>query len=350
MSPSFVTIDNTPDIDFAADFNPAPTKQAKNVITTQNQRTLLLAPPSIAAQGTSALPTFDRDTTDLQMLDRLHAGLVTLPAATYDLVLLLTGDDGARHAEASGLISRGVFASLVDSMRPGASLRTQDGRFDPAESREAVLAGLVENAGGYEKVEEEEVVVPLRFGKKKTAAPVNGSNGNGDVHSSAGPAVDKVMIDVAGKPETLDMVPPAVKPVAGVGFDFGDDLDDDDELIDEDELMTEEDLNRPVQMPPECKPEPGKKRRACKDCTCGLAERMEAQDKARRAKADKDLNTLKLKSEDLNELDFTVQGKTGSCGSCSLGDAFRCSDCPYIGLPPFKPGEEVTILNNVAQF
>ncbi|KKY33660.1 putative fe-s cluster assembly protein dre2 [Diaporthe ampelina] len=354
MSPSLVTIDNTPDIDFAADFNPAPTKQTRNGIsstTTAQNRTLLLAPPSIAAQGTSALPALDRDTTDLQMLDRLYAGLVTLPAATYDLVLLLTDTDGARHAEASGLLSRGVFASLVDAMRPGASLRTQDGRFDASESREAVLAGLVEKDGGYEKVEEEEVVVPLRFGKKKTT-PVEQQkniNGNGDVHSSAGPAVDKVTIDVAGKPKTLDMVPPAVKPVAGVGFDFGDDLDD-DELIDEDELMTEEDFNRPVQMPPECKPEPGKKRRACKDCTCGLAERIEAQDKARRAKADKDLNTLKLKSEDLNELDFTVQGKTGSCGSCSLGDAFRCSDCPYIGLPPFKPGEEVTILNNVAQF
>lgn len=258
MSPSFVTIDNTPDIDFGADFNPAPTKQAKNGITstttTTQNRTLLLAPPSIAAQGTSALPTFDRDTTDLQMLDRLFAGLVTLPAATYDLVLLLTDTDGARHAEASALLSRGVFASLVDAMRPGASLRTQDGRFDASESREAVLAGLVAKDGGYEKVEEEEVVVPLRFGKKKTTPAVEQqqktTNGNGDAHSSAGPAVDKVTIDVAGKPETLDMVPPAVKPVAGVGFDFGDDFDDDDddELIDEDELMTEEDFNRPVQM------------------------------------------------------------------------------------------------------
>jgi len=29
---------------------------------------------------------------------------------------------------------------------------------------------------------------------------------------------------------------------------------------------------------------------------------------------------------------------------------FNPPQCPYIGLPPFKPGEEVQILNNVAQF
>ena len=78
---------------------------------------------------------------------------------------------------------------------------------------------------------------------------------------------------------------------------------------------------------PDCRPEPGRKRRACKDCTCGLAERLQAKDKARREKADKDLQSLVLKSEDLSELDFTVTGKTGSCGNCSLGDAFRCADC-----------------------
>lgn len=98
----------------------------------------------------------------------------------------------------------------------------------------------------------------------------------------------------------------------------------------------------------ECKPN-GKRRRACKDCSCGLKERIEAEDAEKRTTADKNLQTMRLGADDLNELDFTVQGKVGSCGNCALGDAFRCDGCPYIGLPAFKPGEEVRLLNNDIQ-
>ncbi|EAQ85785.1 hypothetical protein CHGG_07038 [Chaetomium globosum CBS 148.51] len=359
-----------PGLDLTPDFHPPTTTTTTTNNAPPQQRTLLLAPPTLATHGEARLATlftttYPRATTDLQMLDRLAAGLVTLPATTYDLVLVLTDPDGSRRAEAAALLAdRAVWARLVPAVRAGGRVASEEGGGEGTEflgdqrvGREAVLAGLVAGGvGGFVKPEyAEEEAVPLRFGKKKAAAAAAAAV------SSAGPAVGTVKVATAtsaGKKEEVGMVPPAVAAAAaapaGVGFvDFSDDLDldveDDEDVIDEETLLTEEDLWRPIQQPPECQPQPGKKRRACKDCTCGLASRMEAEDKARRAKADSDLNTLKLKSEDLNELDFTVQGKTGSCGSCYLGDAFRCSDCPYIGLPAFKPGEEVKIVNNAIQ-
>ncbi|KAH8840604.1 electron carrier [Pyricularia oryzae] len=326
MSPATVTIDTTPDFSNGG----AP------------HSTLLLAPPAMAAQQdamaaalTDAAPLGSRP--ELYMLDRLAAGLTNLAPAAYDLVLVLASG-------ADPLLSRrDVFARIADAMKPGAKLRSRDGSpLDAAIAKEAILAGLVESAeGAYEKPAEEVAAVPLKFLKKK-----NKGEGGGPVQSPAA-ATQPTAPAPAAAAKSL--------PNGVVMVDLNDDFDvSDDEMIDEDELMTEEDLMRPIQQPPECAPKPGKKRRACKDCTCGLAERLEAQDKARRDKADKQLQEkaatpFKLASEDLNELDFTVQGKTGSCGSCALGDAFRCADCPYIGLPAFKPGEEVTILNNVAQ-
>ncbi|RDW61055.1 putative Fe-S cluster assembly protein dre2 [Coleophoma cylindrospora] len=344
MAPSVMMLDND------SDFNPVlpPAKSAS-----PSTRTLLLAPPSIASHEDNlrnVLAAYDRAATDLQMLDRLSAGLVTLPDATYDLILVLTDADGTRR-ESSQLLTRDVFGRIVRALKFGGKLQAQDGTFGQTvgsdELREAILAGLVTQGDGMVKPDSAaSQAVPLRFGRKKDTTAV----------SNAGPPAPTATVPVNGKRKSVDMTD---NQPSGVGFvDFSDDFgepiitgedDDDDELIDEDTLLTEEDLRRPVNIPPECAPRVGKRRRACKDCTCGLAEKIAAEDAAKRADADAQLQTLKLGADDLAEVDFTVQGKVGSCGNCSLGDAFRCDGCPYIGMPAFEPGQEVRLLNNEVQ-
>lgn len=197
MSPSIVTIDTSDDLDFT----PQKSKSAT--------RTLLLAPPSVAAHEEklrALFQTFDRAATDLHMLDRLSAGLVKLPLDTYSHVLVLSDPEGAAAAAALG---RAVFAVLVPAMKTGALVKMQEGQFSAEEKKESVLAGLVQKDGMFEKVdEEEEVAIPLKFGAKKNGA----QNG----------AVLKTV--------TIDL----------------DDAGDDDEIIDEDTLLTDADLRRPI--------------------------------------------------------------------------------------------------------
>lgn len=105
-------------------------------------------------------------------------------------------------------------------------------------------------------------------------------------------------------------------------------IDDDSELIDEDSLLTEEDLKKP-QLPVVGDCEVGATRKACKNCTCGRAE----------AEAEQKVEKLELTAEQ-------IDNPQSACGSCGLGDAFRCGTCPYRGLPPFKPGEKVSLSGN----
>lgn len=377
MAPSLATFDASDD------FSIPSAAQTTKAATVDNRRTLLIAPPSIAAHEEKLGAIFtvhDRSVTDLQMLDRLSAGLVQLPISTYDLIIVLSDADDTR-TESSKLLNRDVYTKLVGSLKSGGKLQSQDGKFGSAkgstEYTEAILAGLVPKDGeGFTKPDySASEAVPLRFGRKKKVAdaetalaPVTEKAPSPTPVSPSGPLKRK-SVDISANPT------PSSKP-NGVGFvDFSDDFgetitgeSDDDELIDEDELLNDADLKKMVvvrkshfffmsvahhiltaTVAPECIPRVGKRRRACKDCTCGLAEKIAAEDNAKRDEADTKLKALKLDSDDLAEMDFTVQGKVGSCGNCSLGDAFRCDGCPYIGMPAFKPGEEVRLLNNDVQ-
>ncbi|CAD25080.1 hypothetical protein [Encephalitozoon cuniculi GB-M1] len=73
----------------------------------------------------------------------------------------------------------------------------------------------------------------------------------------------------------------------------------------QDEYLTDED--KAIQR----SERPPAKKRACKDCTCGLKEEQEVRTRS-------------------------------ACGNCYKGDAFRCSGCPSLGLPPYEPGDVVS--------
>lgn len=207
-----------------------------------SKRTLLLSPPSLSSHQeklTAVLEMHDRAHTDMQMLDRLSLGLVSLPQLTYDVILILCDADGSRR-ESQNLLSREILALLVKAMKNGGYLRSQDQSFgvsDGPEKTEAILAGLSFQPGvGFVKADYgAQESVPLKFGRKKTAQAAGGLN-NG---ASNG---DAVFLPVNGKRKSVDDVLPD-----GVGFDDGTN-DSDDELIDEDTLLDEDDLKRTIKI------------------------------------------------------------------------------------------------------
>jgi len=211
--------------------------------STSALRTLLLSPPSISSHPellSAVVTNYDRSVTDLQMLDRLSLGLVTLPEATFDLVLILTDADGSR-TESLKLLTRDIFAKITRALKSGGRLQSQDGNFaanvESNERREAILAGLVfDGKDGMVKPDSSAIQsVPLRIGRKKAESGSAVTNQYQPVEPSL---IQKQQI------ESLETARPA-----GVGFiDFSDDIDaeEDDELIDEDTLLDADDLARPI--------------------------------------------------------------------------------------------------------
>ncbi|CAH1109698.1 unnamed protein product [Psylliodes chrysocephalus] len=105
-----------------------------------------------------------------------------------------------------------------------------------------------------------------------------------------------------------------------------DGLEDDVETIDPNDLLDDDDLQKPDPASLRVCGTTGK-RKACKDCSCGLADELATEGK----------------------IIDTKDAPKSSCGSCYLGDAFRCASCPYLGMPAFKPGEKIQLVGNQLQ-
>ena len=106
----------------------------------------------------------------------------------------------------------------------------------------------------------------------------------------------------------------------------------DNDLIDESDLIDDGLLLLP-KPPVDCGTDDtttgGGKKRACKNCSCGLAE----------------LEAAEEKSGILNTNSSSISVEKSACGNCSKGDAFRCAGCPYLGKPAFEPGMEKVMLS-----
>ena len=106
-----------------------------------------------------------------------------------------------------------------------------------------------------------------------------------------------------------------------------------DDLIDEDALLKEDDINDDNNIKGCGDDASGKPKRACANCSCGLAEKQAAEENGNTIEENKNLSV-----ED-------KLAKTGGCGGCAKGDAFRCAGCPFLGKPAFEPGQEALVLS-----
>lgn len=197
---------------------------------------------------------------------------------------------------------------------------------------------------------------------KKAASPVNQYK----VPSSPTPMTDTSDKEIDFEEDVLMKRKLEDTKLAYFSDGSSDGEDEESDFINEEDLIADSERlnNYNIVVPKKCELPSGKKRRkACKDCTCGLKELEESEEANTRSLQDSILGKMaqlatleaikieerlknskvKFTEEELAEIDFTVEGKTGGCGSCALGDAFRCDGCPYLGLPPFKPGEAITL-------
>jgi len=111
------------------------------------------------------------------------------------------------------------------------------------------------------------------------------------------------------------------------------------EAINPNDLLEPSDLERPT--PKTCEPaDPSKprKKKACKGCTCGLAELEMAELLAEKGEVQgEEKEQLRLEAALKAANKMKSSDAASSCGNCYLGDAFRCSTCPYLGTSSSLP-------------
>lgn len=226
--------------------------------------------------------------------DRLSIG--AHPASHFDIVLSgLAQSDGLAH-------SNDTLVEILRVLKPNGVfvMREPTGTASGLRSLEKLSSAL--KISGFKSLSEPSQTQSNAEGV--TVVQIKCQKPNFEVGSSAALSLPKPSESVAAVWKIDDVV------------------DDTVDLIDSDQLLDDEDLKKPDAASLKVCGTTGV-RKACKNCSCGLAE---------------ELATEGGKTEETST-------KTSSCGNCYLGDAFRCASCPYLGMPAFKPGEKVQLTN-----
>jgi len=243
-------------------------------------------------------------TVDRQMLDRLVDGATFLDPSTYSSVhvTLSAAEYQALLPKAAALLSQ-----LLDGLQPLGTLHLHNLPSVDSFSSELTLAGFTILSTNNTLIAQKPApaATALLLKRKKT--------------------------DPATKMALWTLSAPMAPP------------------IDAEALLTPSDRARPV---PTCEPVVSgapRRKKACKNCSCGLRELEEAELLASKTvllDGSQEGEAIEVSHEERERLVRAARAApkaTSSCGSCFLGDAFRCASCPYLGLPAFKPGEKVQI-------
>ncbi|CAO1615812.1 unnamed protein product [Sympodiomycopsis kandeliae] len=314
---------------------------------------------------------------EMHMVDRLTDGATTLTPSTYPAAYVLLPPANAQDAN--------VLSILHTALRSNAQLSLQlIGQVDDAVTKrtrgELIVAGFskvtVHQAGQLSATRP----------ASDSGASFSLSNGSSSSSASAGPSNGFGSSDLAAAAvsSSSSAALPLRRKLAGNGRVSNGNGNGKTSLwatkpapatIDPESLLSEADRLVPrAARREDCDLESalagGRKKKACKSCTCGLRELEEEEEAAR-------LNGSSIIKLDENDQDLPSGGKpappgakteitetivdengntkvvkriqvdtkgaSSSCGSCFLGDAFRCSSCPYLGMPAFQPGEQVLI-------